>query len=86
MLVNVGVCIALIFLQGKKELQVSLFQTLCLLLFNDGEEFTIEDMKQATEIGELMSHFVCWKLRFCSWQIDSMVIKSSTWLFQRMGS
>lgn len=42
-------------LQGKKELQVSLFQTLCLLLFNDGPEFTFEDIKQATAIGK---HFM----------------------------
>ena len=34
-----------------KELQVSLFQTLCLLLFNDGNEFTLEDIATATAIG-----------------------------------
>ena len=37
--------------QGKKELQVSLFQTLCLLLFNDCDDLTFEDTKQATAIG-----------------------------------
>ena len=39
------------YLQGVKELQVSLFQTLCLLLFNDGNEFTLEDIATATAIG-----------------------------------
>lgn len=42
----------LLFLQqGKKELQVSLFQTLVLLMFNEGEEFSLEEIKQATGIG-----------------------------------
>uniref|UniRef100_A0A672NWF4 Cullin-4B-like n=1 Tax=Sinocyclocheilus grahami TaxID=75366 RepID=A0A672NWF4_SINGR len=39
------------FPQGKKELQVSLFQTLVLLMFNEGEEFSLEDIKLATGIG-----------------------------------
>lgn len=39
------------FSQGKKELQVSLFQTLVLLMFNEGEEFSLEDIKLATGIG-----------------------------------
>lgn len=38
-------------LKGKKELQVSLFQTLVLLMFNEGEEFTLEEIKLATGIG-----------------------------------
>lgn len=38
--------------QGKKELQVSLFQTLCLLMFNDGDEFSFEDIRDFTKIGE----------------------------------
>lgn len=38
-------------LQGKKELQVSLFQTLVLLMFNEGEEFSIEEIRTATGIG-----------------------------------
>lgn len=37
--------------KGKKELQVSLFQTLVLLMFNEGEEFTLEEIKLATGIG-----------------------------------
>ncbi|TMS17459.1 Cullin-4B [Larimichthys crocea] len=39
------------FKEGKKELQVSLFQTLVLLMFNEGEEFTLEEIKLATGIG-----------------------------------
>lgn len=38
-------------LQGKKELQVSLFQTLVLLMFNEGEEFSVEEIRSATGIG-----------------------------------
>ena len=37
--------------EGKKELQASLFQTLVLLMFNEGEEFSLEEIKQATGIG-----------------------------------
>lgn len=37
-------------LQGKKELQVSLFQGLVLLLFNDCNEISLEDIKAATNI------------------------------------
>lgn len=36
----------------RKELQVSLFQTLCLLLFNDHDEFSYQDIKAATGIEE----------------------------------
>ena len=38
-------------LQGRKELQVSLFQTLVLLMFNEGEEFSLDEIKLATGIG-----------------------------------
>ncbi|XP_068436054.1 cullin-4A isoform X1 [Clinocottus analis] len=40
------------FKEGKKELQVSLFQTLVLLMFNEGEEFSIEEIRTATGIEE----------------------------------
>nr|DBA21038.1 TPA: hypothetical protein GDO54_017759 [Pyxicephalus adspersus] len=40
------------FNEGKKELQVSLFQTLVLLMFNEGEEFGFEDIRQATGIED----------------------------------
>lgn len=42
---------SLLILQGKKELQVSLFQTLVLLMFNEGEEFSVEEIRAATGIG-----------------------------------
>lgn len=38
-------------MQGAKELQVSLFQTLTLLLFNDAEELTLEEVAHQTGIG-----------------------------------
>ena len=43
-----------ILLQGKKELQVSLFQTLVLLMFNEGEEFSVEEILSATGIGAIL--------------------------------
>ncbi|CAE1256582.1 CUL4 [Acanthosepion pharaonis] len=56
------------FSNGKKELQVSLFQTLCFLLFNDGDEFTFEDIKQATaiedsELRRTLQSLACGKAR-----------------------
>ncbi|XP_075395643.1 cullin-4B isoform X2 [Tenrec ecaudatus] len=56
------------FKEGKKELQVSLFQTLVLLMFNEGDEFSLEDIKQATGIedGELrrtLQSLACGKAR-----------------------
>ncbi|KAH0624556.1 hypothetical protein JD844_032163 [Phrynosoma platyrhinos] len=38
--------------EGKKEFQVSLFQTLVLLMFNEGDEFSFEEIKMATDIEE----------------------------------
>ncbi|CAB1327449.1 unnamed protein product [Coregonus sp. 'balchen'] len=54
--------------RGKKELQVSLFQTLVLLMFNEGEEFSMEEIKSATGIeeGELrrtLQSLACGKAR-----------------------
>lgn len=40
-----------VFSKGKKEFQVSLFQTLVLLMFNEGDGFSFEDIKMATGIG-----------------------------------
>lgn len=56
------------FKEGKKEVQVSLFQTLVLLMFNEGEEFSIEDIRTATGIeeGELrrtLQSLACGKAR-----------------------
>ncbi|XP_075395964.1 cullin-4B-like [Tenrec ecaudatus] len=38
--------------KGKKELQVSLFQTLVLLMFNEGDQFTLEEIKAATGVED----------------------------------
>ncbi|XP_024085072.1 cullin-4B isoform X2 [Cimex lectularius] len=56
------------FPQGKKELQVSLFQGLVLLLFNECNEMSLEDIKTATSIedGELrrtLQSLACGKAR-----------------------
>ena len=37
-------------LQGNKELQVSLFQALSLLLFNEADEISYEDIRSQTLI------------------------------------
>ncbi|KAM8908992.1 cullin-4B isoform 1-T1 [Spinachia spinachia] len=54
--------------KGKKELQVSLFQTLVLLMFNEGEEFTLEEIKLATgiedsELRRTLQSLACGKAR-----------------------
>ncbi|KAF1384935.1 hypothetical protein EPR50_G00106120 [Perca flavescens] len=54
--------------EGKKELQVSLFQTLVLLMFNEGEEFTLEEIKLATgiedsELRRTLQSLACGKAR-----------------------
>nr|POF04368.1 cullin-4 [Quercus suber] len=36
------------FLKGKKELAVSLFQTVVLMLFNDAERLSFQDIKDST--------------------------------------
>ncbi|KAM3625151.1 uncharacterized protein V6R79_007536 [Siganus canaliculatus] len=56
------------FKEGKKEVQVSLFQTLVLLMFNEGEEFSVEEIRTATGIeeGELrrtLQSLACGKAR-----------------------
>ncbi|XP_062907313.1 cullin-4A-like isoform X3 [Mobula hypostoma] len=56
------------FKEGKKELQVSLFQTLVLLMFNEHNEFSVEEIKAATGIedGELrrtLQSLACGKAR-----------------------
>ncbi|XP_033368899.1 cullin-4A isoform X8 [Parus major] len=43
------------FKEGKKEFQVSLFQTLVLLMFNEGDEFSFEEIKMATGVGFLQA-------------------------------
>ncbi|RXN16597.1 cullin-4A [Labeo rohita] len=56
------------FKQGKKELQVSLFQTLVLLMFNESDECSVEEIRAATGIedGELkrtLQSLACGKAR-----------------------
>ncbi|EHB14327.1 Cullin-4B [Heterocephalus glaber] len=56
------------FKEGKKELQVSLFQTLVLLMFIEGEEFSLEEIKQATgiedgELRRILQSLACGKAR-----------------------
>jgi len=59
------------FQSGQKELQVSLFQALCLLLFNSCEEMSLVELKEATNIedGELrrtLQSLACGKARVLS--------------------
>ncbi|RWS04501.1 cullin-4A-like protein [Dinothrombium tinctorium] len=50
---NLGHCLLkAYFSAGNKELQVSLFQTLVLLLFNDSDELSFEEIKHSTAIEE----------------------------------
>ncbi|XP_045139816.1 cullin-4A isoform X3 [Echinops telfairi] len=56
------------FKEGKKEFQVSLFQTLVLLMFNEGDEFRFEDIKMATgiedsELRRTLQSLACGKAR-----------------------
>ncbi|XP_046371924.1 cullin-4A-like [Haliotis rufescens] len=52
----------------KKELQVSLFQSLCLLLFNEGDDYTYSEIKTATaitdsELRRTLQSLACGKAR-----------------------
>ena len=54
--------------QGKKELQVSLFQSLVLLLFNTGDGFNFGEVQQATgiedcELRRTLQSLACGKAR-----------------------
>ncbi|XP_044635601.1 cullin-4A [Equus asinus] len=56
------------FKEGKKEFQVSLFQTLVLLMFNEGDEFSFEEIKTATgiedsELRRTLQSLACGKAR-----------------------
>ncbi|XP_059823722.1 cullin-4B-like isoform X2 [Hypanus sabinus] len=56
------------FKEGKKELQVSLFQTLVLLMFNEHNEFSMEEIKAATgiedsELRRTLQSLACGKAR-----------------------
>uniref|UniRef100_A0A8D2HC30 Cullin-4A n=1 Tax=Urocitellus parryii TaxID=9999 RepID=A0A8D2HC30_UROPR len=54
--------------EGKKEFQVSLFQTLVLLMFNEGDGFSFEEIKMATgiedsELRRTLQSLACGKAR-----------------------
>uniref|UniRef100_A0A2K5EJR2 Cullin family profile domain-containing protein n=1 Tax=Aotus nancymaae TaxID=37293 RepID=A0A2K5EJR2_AOTNA len=56
------------FKEGKKEFQVSLFQTLVLLMFNEGDGFSFEEIKMATgieasELQRTLQSLACGKAR-----------------------
>lgn len=56
------------FKEGKKELQFSLLQTPVLLMFNEGEELSLEEIRQATgieagELGRTLQSLACGKAR-----------------------
>uniref|UniRef100_A0A8I3PS79 Cullin-4B n=1 Tax=Canis lupus familiaris TaxID=9615 RepID=A0A8I3PS79_CANLF len=56
------------FKEGKKEFQVSLFQTLVLLMFNEGDGFSFEEIKMATgiedsELRRTLQSLACGKAR-----------------------
>jgi len=59
------------FPSGNKELQVSLFQALVLLLFNDNDELSFEELKQRTaieetELNRTLQSLACGKARVLS--------------------
>jgi hypothetical protein len=45
---------AFLVLQGKKELMVSLFQALVLLLFNNADELSLEELRTFTNIEVML--------------------------------
>ncbi|XP_023338669.1 cullin-4B [Eurytemora carolleeae] len=56
------------FKTGGKELQVSVYQALCLLMFNDCDELTLDELKESTNIedGEIrrtLQSLACGKAR-----------------------
>ncbi|XP_049729460.1 cullin-4B-like [Elephas maximus indicus] len=56
------------FKKGRKELQASLFQTLVLLMFNEGDQFSLEEIKTATgledrELRRTLQSLACGRAR-----------------------
>ncbi|XP_077746794.1 cullin-4B-like isoform X5 [Canis aureus] len=56
------------FKKGKKELQVTLFQTLVLLMFNEGDHFSLEEIRMATgledrELRRTLQSLACGRAR-----------------------
>lgn len=66
---NLGHCVLKAnFKNGGKELKVSLFQSLCLLCFNNADVLSLEELKEATNIedGEIrrtLQSLACGKAR-----------------------
>lgn len=63
-----GLMFALFDFQERKELQVSLFQALVLLMFNDNTEYSLDDIKQSTliedsELRRTLQSLACGKAR-----------------------
>lgn len=56
------------FPKGNKELQVSLFQTVALMLFNDSSKLSLSDLKEGTgiedkELRKTLQSLACGKVR-----------------------
>ena len=47
------------FKGGNKELSVSLYQAVILLLFNEEEELVYTDIKEQTRLGMSVAVFIC---------------------------
>ncbi|XP_033637591.1 cullin-4A-like [Asterias rubens] len=65
---NLGHCVVKAQFKEVKELHVSLFQSLVLLLFNEGNDYTLEDIAQATgiedtELRRTLQSLACGKAR-----------------------
>jgi len=50
------------FAKGYKELSVSLFQAVVLLLFNDADELSYSEISESVRMGELKSFGIVWLL------------------------
>ncbi|XP_071837977.1 cullin-4A-like [Apostichopus japonicus] len=69
-----------------KELQVSLFQSLVLLLFNEADEFSLEDIEEAThiektELSRTLQSLACGKARVITKQPKSKDIEKGDKFF-----
>jgi len=58
---------AFVVLQGKKELMVSLFQALVLLLFNNADELSLEELRTFTNIEVML---ITWLFIVLAWWQD----------------
>lgn len=82
---NLGHCVLKAsFPEGAKELQVSQYQALCLLPFNEHDELTLQDLKQMTniedeELKRTLQSLACGKARvslffFCDFDLVSLLV------------